>query len=334
MDTRSTSVPPRSSGLSAREGLIGSTGRHARVVLLAITEKEFPAARKVLEAIGPVSEVGNTGALTFTDCADQTDLPFVLVQATGRANLYSHSSILKQIRQFRPQHILVMGTAGGIQRPVTDERPYKWAGPKRGDVVVSEYIHYAEFVKISENGVLMRHIAMDQPSAQLVDHAHATISDGSWVELAARFRDASDPPPAVSMEEILCGEAVQDDPLDRMQQFLMKHFDRAGATEMESAGVAQCLHSNRESVHYAPGFLTIRGISDIIYARRQTCRLRRSDLPAAEEGKTDERAKWSPKAASAAAAFAVAVTARLVGEPQAAYQGHRAIAGYTIPHCH
>lgn len=313
-----------------RPFLIGSTGHHARVLLFTITDKEFPAARGVLEKLGSIVEVDNTGAYTFADCISRIELPFVLVQSAARANLFAQSSVNQWIRNFRPQHILVIGTAGGINRPKTDRRPYKWAGPQRGDVVVSEYVHYAEFKKISSTGNLMRHMRMDQPSTALVNHAHSVIADGSWTNLAPRFPKADSPPPKARFEEILSVEAVQDNPLDRMQQFLMKHFDRAGATEMESAGVAHALHITRDSVHYSPGFLTIRGISDIIYARGGR-KLNRKDLPISPQGKTAERDDWSPAAAEAASAFAVALTARLVKSPQAENPGHRAIEGYAMP---
>src|SRR3954447_22287744 len=90
-----------------RQALIGSTGHHARVVLCTITDKEFPAARKVLQQLGPMAEVGETGAHTLDACRSMQELPFVLVQATARANLFAATSVEKWIRDFRPQHILV-----------------------------------------------------------------------------------------------------------------------------------------------------------------------------------------------------------------------------------
>jgi nucleoside phosphorylase len=235
------------------------------------------------------------------------------------------------IRQFRPQHIIVIGTAGGIHRPIDDTEPYKWKGPSRGDVAVSEYVHYAEFMKVSGSGNLMRHMPMDQPSTVLVNHARAVITDDSWRELSQDFATERKGGPVATIEEILSGEAVQDNPLDPMQQFLMKHFDRAGAIEMESAGVAQCLHSTRDSVHYAPGFLTVRGISDLVYARGGGRQLRRKDLPLASQEKTEERGHWSPGAAASASAFAIALTTRLVRNGQPAHPGHRTIDGYQMP---
>ena len=115
-----------------------------------------------------------------------------------------------------------------------------------------------------------------------------------------------------------------------MQQFLMKHFDRAGAIEMESAGVAQSLYATRESVHYSPGFITIRGVSESVYARGRTG-VTDSDIPPLTEEKTKERERWSAPAAATAAAFGVALTTRLGKSAQAAQPGHRKIDGFAMP---
>lgn len=216
-------------GSEPRPALVGSSGFHAQVLLLTITDKEFPVARAVLEGIRPTVEVGQTGAYAFEHCLSQVDLPFVLVQAAARANLYAASSVNKWIRLFRPQYVLVVGTAGGIQRPVSDRKIFKdWKGIKRGDVVVSEYVHYAEFKKVSSSGNLMRYMPIEQPSVLLVEQARAVITDVDWPDIAGRFLADENCRPKATIEEILSGEAVQDNPLDPMQQFLMKHFDRAG----------------------------------------------------------------------------------------------------------
>jgi nucleoside phosphorylase len=316
-----------------RQSLIGSTGHHARVVLFTITEKEFPVASDLLEQLAPIAEVGTTGAHRFSNCLDTEELPFVLVQQFGaRANLAAASSVNKLIRDFRPQYFLVIGTAGGVHRPAgDDEEPYTWEGPRRGDVVYSEYLHYGSFMKVSRSEYLMRHQPLDQPSTVLFNQARGVMRDGSWTDLSKKFRRPADPVPRAKNVEILSGETVQDNPLEPVQQFLMKHFDRAGAIEMESGGVAERLYSTRETVHYAPGFLTVRGISDIVYARGRRRRLRKSDIPESTKGKTEERDEWSPIAAAAATAFAVALTERLVKVPQSKQTGHRKIEGYAIP---
>jgi nucleoside phosphorylase len=315
-----------------RGALIGSTGRHARVALCTITDKEFPVAYDVLEQLGPLEEVDDTGAYTFADCLSMEELPFVLVQAVARTNQFAGTAVETCIREFRPQHFLVTGTAGGIHRPVDDmAQTYKWSGPAWGDVVVSEYVHYSPFMKVTSDGYLPRHLLMDQPSIELIKAARAVNQKRSWTRLARAFRGEADADPKAKFEEILSGEAVQDDPLEPMQQFTMWHFDKAGAVEMESAGVAQTIYAARKSVHYGPGFITIRGVSDIVYARGRARKLVGSDIPLLTEEKTIERDRWSSPAAATAFAFAVALTARLVNRAQAAQAGHRTIGGFAMP---
>lgn len=319
------------SGGAQRQALLGSTGRHARVALCTITDKEFPVAYQVLEQLGPMAEVGETGAYTFAACLSMQELPFVLVQAAARTNQFAGTAVDTCIREFRPQHFLVTGTAGGIHRPVDDTaETYKWSGPGWGDVMVSEYVHYSPFMKVTGTGYLPRHLLMDQPSIELIKHARAVIRNGSWARFSRAFRGEADSDPEARFEEILSGEAVQDDPLEPAQQFLMRHFDRAGAVEMESAGVAQTLYAARNSVHYAPGFITIRGVSDIVYARGRSRELVGSDIPPSTEEKTKERDRWSSPAAATAFAFAVALATRLVKGAQPAQPGHGAIDGFAM----
>lgn len=319
-------------GDETRQALIGSTGRHARVALCTITDKEFPVAKKVLEQFGPMAEVDETGAFTFESCLSMRELPFVLVQAAARTNQFAGTLVDTCIREFRPQHFLVTGTAGGIHRPVDDAaETYEWSGPARGDVIVSEYVHYSPFMKVTSAGYLPRYSLMDQPSMELIKHARVVKQNGSWTRLARAFRDGAVGEPKARFEEILSGEAVQDDPLEPMQQFTMWHYDRAGAVEMESAGVAKTLYAARNSVHYSPGFITIRGVSDLVYARGRSRELSSADIPESAEEKTNERERWSSPAAATAFAFAVALATRLVKGAQAAQPGHRVIDGFAMP---
>lgn len=147
---------------------------------------------------------------------------------------------------------------------------------------------------------------MDNP-----DEWHRWLGD-SW-------RSASHYP-AVTKKEIVAGEQVQDNPMHATQQFLMKTFDRAGAVEMESAGIAESLHSLHRSATYAPTYLTIRGVSDLVWAAGPDRPLTDNDLRKAEQfdkcesqidaqdsggrtSKEEERDLWTERAAAAASAF-------------------------------
>lgn len=135
--------------------------------------------------------------------------------------------------------------------------------------------------------------------------------------------------------------------MDATQQFLMRTFDRAGATEMESAGVAHALHSLRKTATYAPMYLSLRGVSDLIWARDTRGPLTEGDIARAREfeaqqsrqgedgatqnaDKTVERDLWSPRAASAASAFALGLVERLVRRQAGRMLGHPAIPGFQL----
>ena len=152
-----------------RQALIGLTGHHARVVLCTVTDKEFPVAYEVLEQLGPMAEVDDTGAHTFAACLSMRELPFVLVQFPFRANLFAAKDVERWINHFRPQHFLVTGTTGGVHRPVNDEADvYKFEGPRGAYIMVSEYVHYSPFMKVASTEYLPRDMPMDQPSIELV----------------------------------------------------------------------------------------------------------------------------------------------------------------------
>lgn len=135
-----------------RQGhLFGASGRHARVVVMTVTDKEMPIARDVFAACGQLVEVGDLAAYTNHQFVDDEHLPFVLVRASDRGNLSMAHDIQHWMFEFRPQAFLLVGTAGGIWRP-TDAGRTRWRGPQRGDVVLSEYVHFGDYRKVRGGG--------------------------------------------------------------------------------------------------------------------------------------------------------------------------------------
>lgn len=321
--------------------LFGASGHHARVVVMTVTNKEMPIAREVFSACGQLAEVGSLAAYTSERFLAAEHLPFVLVRASDRGSVPMSADLEHWMFQFRPQAFLLVGTAGGIHRPTNEERT-NWSGPRRGDVVVSEYVHYGDYRKVTTVGNLPRHHRLEQPADFLLEQARPLIYEpADWHCWLGSTWERTHRRPAASEEEILVGGQLQDDPLDTAQQSLMHTFDRAGATEMESAGMARALHALRRTATYAPLYLSVRGVSDIIYARGTDRPLTAEDVRLAkefdaqqsgqEEGessgqadKTAERDSWSPRAAAAASAFALGLVARLVRTPIGAI-GHPAI---------
>jgi nucleoside phosphorylase len=327
--------------------LFGATGSHARVVVMTVTDKEMPVAREVFAACGELAEVAELAAYTSEQFAGEKHLPFVLVRASDRGNLSMVHDIQHWMFEFRPQAFLLVGTAGGIWRPTNAERT-NWGGSRRGDVIVSEYVHFGDYRKVTAHGNLLRYHRLEQPANYLLTQARPLINEpADWHKWLGKTWEKAPRLPTATEEEIVVGEQLQDNPMDATQQFLMRTFDRASATEMESAGIAQALHSLRKPAAYAPMYLSLRGVSDLIWACGTDGPLTEDDVARAkvfdaqqcqqadgnsflEAGKTSERASWSPRAAAAASAFALGLVERLVRRQMSTMLGHPAIPGFEL----
>lgn len=308
---------------------------------MTVTDKEMPVAQDVFSACGPLVEVDELAAYTCRQFAYETHLPFVLVRALDRGNLSMPHDIQHWMYEFRPQAFLLVGTAGGIWRPV-DAGRNSWRGPRRGDVVVSEYVHFGDYRKVTQTGDRLRYHRLEQPADYLLTQARPLINEpASWHQwLGSTWQDAPHNPVATEVEMVV-GEQIQDNPMHATQQFLMQTFDRAGATEMEAAGIAQALHSLRRTATYAPMYLSLRGVSDLIWACGPDGPLTESDVERAKQfdaeqtggaaqDKTLERGVWSPRAAAAASAFALGLVERLVRRQMNRMPGHPAIPGVRL----
>lgn len=309
---------------------------------MTVTDKEMPIAQEVFASCGDLVELDDLGAYTCEQFEEADHLPFVLVRATDRGNLAIGWDVGHWMHQFRPQAFVLVGTAGGIWRP-TDQERTTWKGVKRGHVVVSEYVHFGDYRKVSSAGDLLRHHRLDQPSDHLLNQARQLIAHPeAWRQWLGEKWEGAEPDelPSASEVEIVVGEQIQDNPMDATQQFLMRVFDRAGATEMESVGLAQALHRLRTTATYAPMYLSVRGISDLIWACDTKGPLKEEDLKRAkdfyakeivggsdgeQEAKSAERDLWSPRAAASSSAFALALVQRLVRQSIPAMPGHPAI---------
>jgi nucleoside phosphorylase len=296
-------------------GVLQGRRGHARVVVLTIIEEEFLAAQTALCAHG---EVGVTGVFTTEALAANPErrYPFVLTQSSDRGNTPAAQEITRLLELYRPEVVLLVGIAGGIQRadgPVTK-------GPGIGDVVVGKYVHYAPFTKNLPAGRFLRYIPLDQPSSGLVSQHADVLARPSfpdcWAGLS-EHRPGETGSPRVHVGEIIAIESIAGNPSGEEQIFMLERFDNADAVDMESMGVGRAIHEYREDVHYSPRWLCIRGISDIVTAESPP-------LPVDEdyeEGGTVEagdnnveRQLWKRYASAAAATFARRVVERLLTE--------------------
>lgn len=284
------------------------------MVVLTVIEDEFDAVRAVLAAH---HEVGASSVFAPTPPEGaKPSLPFVLARCANRSNIPAQSSASRLVEDWRPEIVVLVGIAGGVTRAKKSGDGIEWRGPAPGDILVADYVHYAEFTKHVPAGTQLRFFPLDQPTSALVQaHADAVRSPGygvnPWHDKVAAERPGGGGP-EVHVGEIIAVEGVAGDPLNAHQKDYLKRFDHATAVDMESAGVARAVHEARTDVHYNPRWMCIRAISDRVYAA--TSDEEAEALPVEENN--EEREKWKSYAAAAAGAFTRRILERLLAGPR------------------
>jgi len=290
-----------------------------------VVEAEFDAA---LDALGATHEVGVTGVFAPVVVDDpKPQVPFVVGRCAHRSNMPAQSSTTRMVEDWRPEILVLVGIAGGIMRASVGGGGVEWEGPAPGDVVLAEYIHYAEFTKNVPSGSKLRYFPIDQPTSSLVQ-AHgdalrlAGQGAGAWHEALPVVRP-SPGSPALHIGEIVAVEGVAGDPMNAQQKTYLQRFDHAVAVDMESGGVARALHEARSDVHYNPRWMCIRAVSDRVYA--VTNEQEEAALPGVENNA--ERDQWKGYAAAVAGALTRRVLQRLLAEPREATSADPGAAG-------
>jgi nucleoside phosphorylase len=296
---------------------------HARVAVLTVIPEEFDAIR---DAVRAYEEVGITGM--FVPCAlpKQKDgtvtYPFVIAQCPNRSNTPASQQTRRLLEYFRPEIIILVGIAGGIQRLSNVDGTPMWVGPGPGDVVVADYVHYADFTKNISSGHFLRYFPIDHPSTYLVGaHAHTVVrsrpNDVPWFDRLPRDRP-DDGTPQHYVGEIVALEGVAGDPKSARQQEVLKLFDNALAVDMESMGVGRAIHESRDQTHYNPLWMCVRGISDVVRsdedAQIYTTANRSSATTTTQDDNDETRQKWKHYAAAVAARYTVLLLERLLRE--------------------
>lgn len=118
--------------------------------VLTILDEELDAMKTAASATARVE-----GTAYFRRVASNQ---IILRRIPDRGNMPAQSAAARLIEDFRPEIIMVVGIAGGI-----DGRD----GIELGDVVVPSYLHYAEYLKLTTVGELQRYFAYDQPTVCL-----------------------------------------------------------------------------------------------------------------------------------------------------------------------
>lgn len=302
------------------EWLSVPTGRrgHARVAVLTVIEEEVDAVRTALNAD---HEVGNTGVFTpVPPQGNPVRLPVVVARCASRSNIPAQSSATRLIEQWQPEVVILAGVAGGIARARSTNDEIVWEGPEPGDIVVAEYVHYAEFTKNEPLEARLRYFPIDQPTSTLVQaHADSLRSPPHGVD---PWHQGLGPypagrPPNVHIGEIIAVEGIAGDPEYTHQKRYLERFDHALAVDMESAGVARALHEARADIHYNPRWMCVRAISDHVYA--PTTLVEEGAYPALSN--SEERRRWKAYAAPAAGQFVRRLAERLLSEAREASPG-------------
>lgn len=281
--------------------LAGRRG-HARVVVMTITEEEREAVRNEFRASSVIT-ASPSGLATWTpDDPKAGSYGVVVSQAMGRSNIPAEQSVQRLIEDWRPEVLIVVGTAGGIARNGANGN---LDGPTTGDVVCVEYVHYAEFAKYDSGQRKRRYFPVQHPDSQLLTAEVREVETSSdWYEGLDAPPNGASSIPRIRVGELVALEVIAGDAKAAGQQDLLKDYDHAIAIDMESGGVARAMHTASGSVYYRPAWLAIRGVSDLTAAT--------SDVEALLEGNNAERQKWTPYAAAVAARFAYRLVGRIL----------------------
>ncbi|GAA2400229.1 hypothetical protein [Streptomyces coeruleofuscus] len=311
----------------------GRYGRHARLAVLTIIDEEFEAVKNDLGANYEVDTTGAWAPISQSVAIAQAEknvkyvtYPFVVAQASERSNSPANEQIRRLVERFRPEVFVVIGVAGGVQRAerISNDE-IRWTGPVPGDIVVANYVHYADYTASLPQGEFLRYYALDHPSAVLItDHARA-IRHYPWHETVklnppttSVTPSTTSVTPRVHIGEIVATESIKGNPSSDDQVRIVKLFDKALAIDMESAGVGRSIHDLRCHYHYNPIWICIRAISDSVRAEDPDMdpEIRKLADPGLLENNKLERGQWKEYAAAVAAAYARSLIARLLSSPR------------------
>jgi adenosylhomocysteine nucleosidase len=200
----------------------------------------------------------------------------VALALAGKGNHPAAVLAERAMAEFSPTAVLFCGVAGGL-----------WPSTKLGDVVVATKIYAYHGGTSEDDGLKARPKAWEIPheADQIAQHL---ARSGEWSRCLPPERL-----PHVHFGPIAAGEIVQDSAVSDQARWVRRHYNDAVAIEMEGAGVAQAGHLNR-----ALPVVVVRGISDRADGSKTT---------------TDGE-NWQQRAATNAAAFAVALAAELITE--------------------
>jgi nucleoside phosphorylase len=250
----------------------------ARIALLTVTVEEFDIVRDVFRLRKNLAETPY-----YFSSKKGKSFGLVGCRAPGQTNVISEQVAGAFVEDFRPDYLILIGTAGGCKGR---------DGVKLGDVVVADYIDFSGYWKFKKGLVLQRKNPHDHPSHFLHRSyiESLRVEPKQWRTHVKKRSPKKGTPPVLHVGNLVSGDLLLGDAGNPTQKFLVDHFDKAIAFEMEAFGVARAIFESRSFVRYNPLFLIVRGISDFV------------DVDAAKNAET--RKKWTKYAVSTATAVA------------------------------
>jgi nucleoside phosphorylase/tetratricopeptide (TPR) repeat protein len=232
-------VPQKSSGTARQQG---------RAVILTALSVEYEAIRERLE--NPQKDLHQHGTRYEIGVVRAADWSWsVALAEIGPGNQEAATQTERALEHFKPQVILFVGIAGGLDRLRVG----------LGDVVIGTKVYNYHSGRAGEEFEA-------RPQSMPISHRLEQLArevKREW--LRPRELGRTSTLPRVHLGAVAAGEVLIDSSRASIREFLRTHYQDAIAVEMESAGFLTAVHLNDD----IPA-LVIRGISDLADRKRRT----------------------------------------------------------------
>lgn len=171
----------------------------------------------------------------------------VIIMETGSGNVRAALEAERAINFFKPNVILLVGLAGGLQKVTI------------GDVVVATKVYAYESGKAGQT--FQARPEVSSPTSRLVQLARTEARKKDWLR---RLKEPiKDPVPRVLLAPIASGGSVIASTQSTLYELVRSNYSDAVAIEREGSGFFNAIRNHPEIEA-----LSIRGISDLIGSKR------------------------------------------------------------------
>jgi nucleoside phosphorylase len=188
--------------------------------------------------------------VTFPD-ASACRYRIVLLSLLNMGRVEAATATSDAIRRWQPRYLVLVGIAGGIAKN----------GARLGDVIVGDQIVDFELQKLTPEGPFPRD-SIHRADPRLLNAA-LNLADDAWLELITVSR------PKKGLPGQRVGPVATGDKVIASPEFLervLSRFPKIVGVEMEAGGAASASFQAPDG----PGFLVVRGISDLADANKDT----------------------------------------------------------------